>query len=221
MLKSVGSIARQFGTISALHFALYRVCQRVMVLDVEHLMLRDASGREHQPSRLPNVSVRSLIADEVQVFAENSETDLSCDMVKRVELENNYCFAAIHENALAGYAWFALESIPPEHNRGSHPATGVGLSFPPHMAYMYKGFILPTYRGNGLYGHIIAGAAKALGEVGVRQLLCNVDWTNYPAIRSCRSVGYRSLGYVWRLGYPRKMLTLPPRDARQLGISFT
>lgn len=221
MVKSVQSTAQRFGILPAAHLAFYRLCQRLMVLDVEHLMLLDTLSRDYSAPGLRGVVTRSLDPFEVDAFAANPDNDLDDTMLDRIALPNNYCFAAIDGDCLAGYAWFALESIPPEHNCGSHPLSGVGLSFPSHLAYMYKGFILPKYRGNGLYGFIISQAKKFLAEQGVTQLICNVDWTNYSAIRSCRSVGYTSLGYVWRFGIPLKMFTVPPLSARRYGISFT
>jgi hypothetical protein len=221
MFKSVRSVFGRFGLFRALHFAFYRFLQRLMILDVEHVFLLDAPSREDLACRIPGVVVRSLDPDKVRAFSANPDNDLDPTMLDRIALPNNYCFAAIDEGCLAGYAWFALEFIPAAHNRGSHPLSGVGLGFPSHMAYMYKGFVLPKYRGNDIYGFIIARAREDLHEQGVTQLFCNADWTNYSAIRSCRNVGYKSLGYVWRFGFAWKMFTVSPRAARRYGISFT
>ena len=179
MLASARAIAKRFGVTAAIHFTAYRIVQRLLILDVEHLLLLDASVGGRSSTQLPDVSLKSLSYEDVERFSADPTNDLDNSMLERISLANNYCFAAIHNDQLAGYAWFALGSIPPEHNRGGHPATGVGLNYPAHMAYMYKGYVRPDYRGNNLYGLIIAGALQRLAAVGVRQLLSNVEWTNF------------------------------------------
>lgn len=220
VLTSTRAIAKRFGAGAALYSVAYRMAQRLLVLDVEHLLLLESPSPARSSTKLTDVRVKSLTPEEVKRFAADPESDLDVAMLERILLENNYCFAALHAGELAGYAWFALDSIPPEHNRGGHPATGVGLNYPQHMAYMYKGYVRPNYRGNNLYGLIISEALAQLADVGVTQLLSNVECTNFAAQKSCFDVGYRSLGYVWRIGYPWKMMTIPPSSACQLGISF-
>ena len=221
MFTSTRAIAKRFGVAAAVHFSLYRVAQRLIVLDVEHLLLLDSLSSDKTSTRLPSIRVESLSREDVERFSTDPTTDLDQSMLERISMENNHCFAALQNGQLAGYAWFALGSIPPQHNRGGHPATGVGLQYPTHMAYMYKGFVLPPFRGNNLYGLIISEALQRLAEVGVKQLLSNVEWTNFAAKKSCFDLGYKSLGYVWRFGYPWKMMTVPPDAASKLGISFT
>jgi hypothetical protein len=130
------------------------------------------------------------------------------------------CFAAIEEDRLAAYAWFARGSIEAENNRGGQENSGVAVSFPDHVAFMYKGFTLPDYRGLGLYRRINRLAMLGLGVHGVQYLLSTLDWTNHAAYRSCRQIGFVQLGRLWRWGWNCSMHTTAPRAAKQLGCRF-
>ena len=205
--------ARWFGRL------IYKAIQRLMTLDVTHLMRLDL---EHTvlPSAAPsNFVFRFLTADDIRHFAE-MQNELSAEFADRVESGRDFCFAALSKGQLAGYAWYAIGSIEAEHNRGGSLDSGVAMSFPDHMAFMYKGFVHPEFRGKGLYGHINARALEQLEPRGVTSVISTADWSNQSALNCCWRLGYQNLGLIWRGGWGRLMATLPPRQGRSLGISF-
>ena len=132
----------------------------------------------------------------------------------------NFCFAALHGADLAAYAWFALGSIEASNNRGRTERSGVALSFPNDVAFLYKGMTLPDYRGLGLYGHVNAMGLQALDAHGVRSILSTMDWTNHAAQASCDKLGYETLGRVWRWGWGDYLYTAAPAKATARGVLF-
>ncbi len=204
---------------SRLPMMAYVWAQRLMTLDITHLMQLHVA--QLKPDEAPPVGVefRFLSAAEVQHFATvSSEWNLTPDLADRLIGGRNFCFGAFREGQLASYAWLALQFIEPEHNQGRSPGSGVGLSFPDHYAFLYKAFTHPTDRGHRLYGHVTRRALDSLQPYGVTSLLSTAEWTNRAALTSCWRVGYEDLGLVWRFGWGRLPFTIRPRRAASLGI---
>ena len=131
------------------HEVVLQTAQRVMTLDVTHLMRLD-SERVSLPDNGPGeFSFRFMAAKGRTTLLRVSRTVLSLEFADRIESGVDYCFAALSGDRLAAYAWYALGSIEAEHNRGGTVSSGVAMSFPDNMAFMYKGFTHPDFRGQG------------------------------------------------------------------------
>jgi hypothetical protein len=141
-------------------------------------------------------------------------------MAERIAQGNDFCFAAMHGERLASYAWFALDSIEAEHNRGAQPKSGVAVSFPTSVAFLYKGFTHPDYRGRKLHGEVIGRALVELAPLGIDAMLSTTDWTNSAARRALAGIGFEELGLCWRWGWGDWMHTRPPREAQSRGACF-
>lgn len=212
-------IRRRYGSLAAYHTLGYKLAQRCLVLDITHLMVLDTSavlsGNEIQ------ATFRPLDFGEVVAFARSTESELDFSVARRLCDNLDYCFAALVDGQLAGYCWLALDSIEAIQNRGDSDATGVALSFPEDVIFLYKALVNPRYRGQGVYTAMVRAAAQwAREEQGIRHLVSTADWTNYAALRSCRRQGLRSLGRIWRIGVPGCMFTFGPSKAAQYGICF-
>ncbi len=210
--------AQRSRILSAAHFVGYRLAQQFMTLDVTHLMVLDS-----QQITVPELTdsaweFRFLTPDEVRRFAAQPESDLDPVMAGRLLLGHDFCFAALHHGQLACYCWLALNSIESSHNRGDQARSGTALSFPSNMAFRYKGFAHPRFRGQGIYSQMIARAALAMAAKGVRYTLATTDWTNTRAQRSCYRAGHEYLGLIWRFGWGKLMFTRTPRIAATLGV---
>ena len=153
-----------------------------------------------------------LTPEQVRRFAENPANGLPAEFADRAERGMDLCYGAIHGDRLASYGWYALHSVEPEHGAG----TALGL--PRDMAYLYKGFTHPDFRGQRLYGACMAWALKALHErFGVKRLLAFVYWNNTPSLSSCVRLGYERLGLLMvGRGGPVHV----PSEARRLGVTF-
>jgi hypothetical protein len=125
------------------------------------------------------------------------------------------CFAALTNGRLAAYGWYALGSAEAIH------CGGVPLSFPADVAYMYKGFTHPDFRGQRLHGFVMRLAIEAMArDCGVRKLISMVDWLNVASLKSCDRLGYRRLGRILKLGWPACSVSFPPAAAKALGVRF-
>lgn len=210
---------RRYGVLRMLHELIYKLAQRVMTLDITHLMRLDLEHVCLRTDEPPDIEFRFLTSDEVARFAK-PENDITPDLTDRVELGRDFCFAALANGRLAAYAWYALGSIEAEQNRGDTVSTGVAMSFPDNMAFMYKGFTHPDFRGKGLYGYVNAKALEELQARGVSTVISTADWTNWSALNACWRIGYQNLGLVWRGGWGRLMFTVAPRKGKSLHIRF-
>ena len=197
---------------------LYQVCQRLMTLDVTHLMRLDHDKVQLPLSEVPDCSFRFLTAADVNRLSQEPSNELSEEFAQRIALRGDRCFAALAGDQLAAYAWYAHGSVEPEHNRGATLNSGVGLSFPSEMAFMYKGFTHPEFRGRGLYGHVNGRALDELSREGICTVVATADWSNRSAMTSCWRVGYQDVGRIWRGGWGHWTTTLMPRAANAIGI---
>ena len=210
---------RRYGVLRMLHEIIYKLVQRAMICDITHLMCLDLEHVSLPDKEPENLCFRFITSDEVRRFA-GGENDMTPDLAARVELGRDFCFAALAGEHLAAYAWYALGSIEAELNRGDTMASGVAMSFPDNVAFMYKGFTHPNFRGKGLYGYVNAKGLEVLQLHGVSTVVSTADWTNWSALNACWRIGYRGLGLVWRGGWGRFMVTVAPRKGKLLGIRF-
>lgn len=216
---SVLRTLRRHGLARTLQLGAYRLAQRFIVLDVTHLMILDANDAV-APMTADDLTFDFLTPDEVSSLSRDGTNGLDTAMTERMSHNGDFCFAAFANNQLVGYAWFAFGRVGPECNQGESLLTGVGMSFPASMCFMYKGFVRREFRGRQIYGHLMSRALILLAGRNITRILSTADWTNFSAHKSCYRLGYRYLGLVWRVGYPRRMLTVTPSASGSLGIHF-
>lgn len=198
----------------------YRLAQRFMVLDVTELLVLERDRLSASVEVDSEATFQFLTADEVRRFAFNPSNDLDPALASRLVLGKDACFGALVGDRLAAYAWLAFGSIEAAHNRGSDIRSGVALSFPDHMAFVYKAFTHPDFRGRGLYAQLGRLALLELSDRGITALVATADWTNRAALASCYRIGYQSLGKICRLGLGGLLFTRSPRAGRRIGIRF-
>lgn len=190
-----------------------------MTLDVTVVVWLDRH-RLVLPEIDPDFKVRLLTAEDVRRLAADPTNDLPMTMAPRVDSGRDFCMAALAGDRLAAYAWFALGSIEAEHQRGPQPHSGVAVSFPPTVAFMYKGYTHPDFRGRRLYGAVLGQGLVALEAQGIKSILSTMDWTNAPARTALGRIGFEELGLCWLWGWGRWMHTWAPRAARGRGAAF-
>jgi hypothetical protein len=162
----------------------------------------------------PKFEFRFLAAGEVASFAEEASNDLDGQMVERAAGGRDLCFAALCDGRLAAYGWYALDAIEAEHN------FGVAMSYPSDVAYMYKGFTHPDFRGARLHGIGMGRALRELGQFGVSRLVSTVGWTNEASMKSCDRLGYERLGRIVTTGGEAFTLQRVPQVAVDRGVRF-
>lgn len=199
---------------------VYRAAQRVIVLDISRVLWLERDALRPPEPLGPPCDYRFLTPAETRWHALEPANDLEPALAERMLAGRDLCYAALDGQRLASYIWLALGSIEPELHRGEHPDTGVGISWPDDVAFVYKAFTRHEYRGRRLYPACIAHAFDELSPLGVHALLSTTDWLNAAALRSFRRLGFRDLGLIWRFGARGRMLTRPPLAAKRLGVKF-
>jgi hypothetical protein len=213
-LERFRQLTRRHGLWAAMARVLGRVAQRWAALEAGRLLWLEAAQVKRDSTAKGGFHFRFLTAEELPGFAADPVNELDVRFAERLRSGRNFCFAGFSGPQLAAYAWFALGSIEPEH------CAGVGLSFPADVAYTYKGFTRPEFRGLGLYGQVTEKGFRALADRGVTKVLASVEWTNWASLKSCRRLGYVDLGPLVGLGRGRWRIVVPPKAARERGIRF-
>lgn len=217
-LERLSKIRRHHGTGAALQWLVARSLEKTIRLEVSELSWLDPSQRSNSavadPESSSQFACRFLTSVEIASFAVDPTNDLSVDFASRPAGGRDYCFGIVDRERLASYSWYALRSIEGEHH------VGVPMSFPANMAYMYKAFTHPDYRGKALYGMGVRKALEALAPRGVTRLLTSVNRVNFASRIGCRKIGFKPLGNLWTLGTGRNRIAWAPSAARQLGIQF-
>jgi GNAT superfamily N-acetyltransferase len=216
---SISSALRRHGLVKTTQLAVYRLAQRIMVLDVTHLVILDANDAL-SPAVHDDLEFDFLTKDEVGALSQDGTNGLEASLADRMSSRGDLCFAARANNRLAGYVWIAFDQVDAESNRGASLLTGVGVSFPASICFMYKGFVHREFRGRQIYGRLMSRALTALAGRKITHMLSTAEWTNFSALKSCYRIGFRYLGLIWRFGYSWRMCTVTPKSARAMGIRF-
>ena len=215
--RRFSELRERHGDAAALRWAFSRSLEKTIRLEVTALVCLDRR-RANSPGpggRLPaKFSGRFLTGDEIASFGADPSYDLPALFASRPAAGLDFCFGIFDRERLAAYTWYALRSVEGEHN------VGVAMSFPADMAYMYKAFTHPDYRGNALYGTGVMQAFDALASRGITRLLSSINHVNFASRHACRRMGFASLGYLLTLGRSPDRVAWTPRAARELGIEF-
>jgi RimJ/RimL family protein N-acetyltransferase len=179
-------------------------------MDVVHMMVLEPEHM-HVPTIDSSFELRFLTPDDVRRFARDPVNGLSTELADRAQRGLDHCFGALQGDRLANYGWYAVDSVEGEH------CAGAGLGLPPNIAYMYKGFTHPDFRGMRLHGASMGEALRAMSDWGIERLLSVVYWDNAASLRSCDVLGYERLGLL--VVGPRGPIRVP-RRARRFGVAF-
>jgi hypothetical protein len=213
-LELFRQVAHRHGLRAALARFSSQAAKRWATLEVGRLLWLEAARITRLPPVRSAFRFCFLTPEEIRRFAADPINDLHVAIADRLLGSHDLCFAALCGTQLAAYGWFALGSVEPEH------CGGVALSFPTDVAYTYKGFTRPEFRGLGLYGQITAQGFRALDHRGISNLLASVEWTNWASLKSCYRLGYADLGLFVGLGRGGWRIVLPPKAAQRRGVRF-
>ena len=213
-IHRLGRLSRQFGTPAMIRWVADRVAKRLIYFQVDNLVCFDVDRLPEPPLIEPGLAFRFLTPAELQACSADPANDIDPWLVERAAAGQELCFAVFVHERLAGYGWCTFGSIDPRH------CEGVTMSCPSHVAYTYKGFTHPEFRGKRLNGLRVLLAAKQLAERGTKKIVALVDWTNGHSMRSCLDTGGTVLGRLMTIGIGRYRWTFPPKAAREIGIEF-
>ena len=170
-----------------------RVSNRLIPNDVCQIRLLDLNETT-APEISPEFSFRFVEADELPIHVSNSAADLDDSMCNILAQPNIRCFGAFAGDALLGYAWIASDKVSPEHNSGGHRFTGIGLKLPSDVAYLFKCFVLPEYRGRGINKQLLWQLSQLLKHEGKSKLITTTSWLNFAFQSSSDRLGFNKVG---------------------------
>lgn len=212
--QRLAEVRRRDGWRAAGQLVCDRLGKRLVGLDVAHLIWLPRGAMKIALESDDSLDWRFLTAEEVGRFAEDTSLELDDEMARRAAGRYDFGFAALDGGRLAAYGWYALGAIEAEH------AGGVAMAYPENVAYMYKGFTHPDYRGRRLHALGMGLALVALEQYGVDTLLSIVDWTNHASLKSCARLGYQDLGRRLKLGGSNGRWILAPPRIREYGVTL-
>ncbi|MDA1017894.1 MAG: GNAT family N-acetyltransferase [Planctomycetota bacterium] len=210
----VAEIRKQYGSLAVLQWTTYLAAGRLCNLEITSIVTIEPRDFKFSVETSDDTEFRFLEPSEVEEFSLDPSNDLLESDVAKAHVGIDHCFAAIIDGRLAGYGWYALEKEVPVDDYG------LVMSYPQDKAYMYNGFTHPDFRGRRLHGIGMGRALLALADRGIGALVSDVNWTNWPSLRSCARLGYRTLGNVASFAWGSRRVALTPKSAKALGISF-
>lgn len=180
---------------------------RVLLWQIDSSLTSGANTTQNETSR---VHCCQLTESQLQPYVDLPGYELSSAVVQSVSHEQVMCFGVFVDNNLAGYVFFCDSPVDAQRNSGGSAFTGIELSFPDQVCYLYKMLVLPEYRGQKLSAKLIRFAASVL--VGteastnasktvseqiakpVSHIVTTTDWTNTSFLKVTAAIGFESKG---------------------------
>ena len=130
--------------------------------------------------------VRSLNAEEIKSQAKPiGEDPEDADQAFGAGLE---AFGALRGASIVSFLW--ISPHPPSLN------DEFALEFEERLAYFYKAFTLPAFRGLGLMPAVLRAALENCAAHGYRGAIACIDIANRPSWEAFRSAGFKTIATI-------------------------
>jgi len=181
--------------------AVYTTINRLTPCDITHVLLLDLQASQIMAAN-PKLEIKKLAAADVAVLANDSKYNQITEAIASDLQTRKIDFYAAYRredgsdnsNELAGYLLAGQGEIPAHHNSGGTPLYGIGMSLPSGVSYIFKCFVLPDMRGEGVLKHLLEAVKSELREQGISHLITTTDWSNKAALRSFERTGFERCG---------------------------
>ncbi len=133
---------------------------------------------------------------------------LNPELVHRRLNRGEICFAAIHDEKIVSYCWFAQGNIGIEE-------IGMAVSTLPGEVYLYDAFTLSPWRGKGLYPLVLKEILLHADAIGFNRALIFVAENNKASRRGVVKAGFQEfqvVRYFSILGIPFYRYSKPMFD---------
>ncbi len=195
-LRRARAMLRREGVARTALFAIADGLWRVRLMRGGYVMLAASSGVDSACRPLPAglTGPRDLPPAEARRIAWPREWWGTEEFVDACLARGDRCMAVSATDGVAGFQWYS-----------DGPTRQFGASWQPAPGYLFTHahWVAPAWRGLGLNPALTAASMRAYGGPTTRGFLCTVEYTNFPAIRSLRSSGYRPVGFVIQIGPER------------------
>jgi GNAT superfamily N-acetyltransferase len=158
------------------------------------------------------LQLRFMPPGEIGALWRDRELEVREEMARAASERGDLCVAAYDGALIAGYCWHAFAPIP--------HLDGVWVRFARHVAWPYKSFVRPSYRGRGIAQRLYRFADAAGIERGRSTSVICVEAHNTRSVAAALRAGYRgagAAGYLRRGNVFRDWYSAP---VRRLGVSF-
>ena len=182
-------------SLRRVHHFFDRAVNRLFPLDISQVLLLNLCDATEPKRELSGCTFRFLSSQEVASFSSNEAADLGSEMHTVVD-ERNRCYAALKEGCLLGYAWIATGNIAPEHNSAGHRFAGIGMDLAADNSYLFKCFVLPEHRGQGINHHLLWRLSELLKNEGHCKIVTITSWTNFAFQASSKRTGFERIGHA-------------------------
>ena len=181
--------------------ALDRITNKLIPLDICHILLLNIRDSKAPKTAKKELTCRFLKPGEVAHYSLDRSADLGDEMHKYMQQQSIRCFGALADEQLLGYCWLADGHVAPEHNSGGQPFLGFGLQLEPSVSYLFKCFVLPSHRGQGINRQLLWQLTRALINEDKYKLVTTTSWVNRAFQSSSRRVGFTKIGMAaeWRI----------------------
>jgi len=149
---------------------------------------------------------------ELAALWSERELEVREDMARAASERGDLCVAAYDGPVIAGYCWHAFAPVP--------HLDGVWVRFERHVAWPYKSFVRPSYRGRGIAQSLYRFADRAAEERGRSTSVLCVEAHNAPSVAAALRAGYRDAGGAGYLRRGRLFRDWYSAPVRRLGVSF-
>jgi ribosomal protein S18 acetylase RimI-like enzyme len=160
----------------------------ITMATLDRKYLEDGNGKGG--SEASSSRVWGFLDRETLVRAASAEAaeDMDVAFIDAALSRGDRCYGLVEEGKVVSYGWYST--------RPTEVTDDLELRFDPSYAYMYKGFTLPSHRGQRLHGIGMARALRALTEEGLKGLVSYVRSNNFASLKSCYRMGYKDFGQI-------------------------
>jgi len=168
---------------------LYRWTGRIVPIDITRVLVLHTRTTRSTMAWSPDF--QCLSAEQTQQLAKDPANELNARLADDLLNANIRCVAAFDNAQLAGYSLFAANCVEPRHNTGGSNFHGIGIHLPLGVRFLFKAYVLPAYRGQGLQAAIVQAAFDKLDDDSWHSLVTTTEWTNQAYLRSIEKIGFK------------------------------
>jgi GNAT superfamily N-acetyltransferase len=189
----------------------YRILQKLAVFEVARTFTVDTACLSAGSQQ---AEVIALDQESLALYLERGEAPGCEPFIERLSEQGLHAFGAIVDGELASFAWLHEGLAEAGMNYGYHPGTATAIHLADDAAFVFHIYTAPQFRGRGLMGAVLRGAAsRLLAERGVRTLVTTTETINDAARAGFARLGFEDCGAYCRFGLPRWTTGWYPRPA--------
>ena len=198
------SRVRYLGVRAIPGLALYRLLSLLFHYRATRCVWADLEQWRPVSGKRVSFEIRRLTAEELRSQMERMGEDQ--EGVEQALGDGAEAFGAFRSASIASSLW--ISTHPPALNGE------FALEFDERMAYFYRAFTLPEFRGLGLMPAVLQAALESCASRGYRGAVSCIDFANRPSWRAFRSAGFRTIATFRYARLFGKHLIYPSRSQR-------